>query len=290
LIDVDSKIPNLALMKISAYHKQKGDTVGLNLPNPDKIYTSIVFSKNNGKSHNATLSPIPIEYGGTGYDLTKKLPMVIEYLKPDYDLYPSTYSQGFTTRGCNRSCSFCCVPKKEGSFQRWQHPQEFHDDRFSDMMLLDNNILLDKKWFKTIASWSIDNNVKINMTQGYDIRLIDSDSARLISEIHSKDVINFAFDDSKLESIIRKNLCLLQEAGLSLRGQIQFFVYCDSDLMFEDALNRCNILRELGTNAFLMFNCQQKRTKRIKNLQRWANRRWIYWLSPFNEYTRSKHT
>jgi hypothetical protein len=37
LIDIDSIIPNLALMKISAYHKSKGDVVGFKLPSPDKI-------------------------------------------------------------------------------------------------------------------------------------------------------------------------------------------------------------------------------------------------------------
>ena len=46
LIDVDSKIPNLALMKISAYHKSIGDEVGFNISKLDKIYASIIFNKN----------------------------------------------------------------------------------------------------------------------------------------------------------------------------------------------------------------------------------------------------
>jgi len=78
LIDVDSKIQNLALMKLSAYHKQKGDTVGLKLSNPDKIYTSIVFKKNNGKALNQTLDNVKRVFGGSGFDLTVKLPKEIE--------------------------------------------------------------------------------------------------------------------------------------------------------------------------------------------------------------------
>ena len=141
LIDVDSKIPNLALMKISAYHKLKGDLVGFNLSNPDKIYSSIIFKKNYGKSLNGHLSDVPIVYGGSGYDLNVKLPDEIEFIKPDYDLYPSEYSQGFTSRGCNRNCYFCLVPKKEGCFKVNQHPKEFYDPKFKDIMLMDNNIL-----------------------------------------------------------------------------------------------------------------------------------------------------
>lgn len=47
LIDVDSKIPNLALMKISSYYKSLGEQVefvqaGVNY---DKIYASTVFTR-----------------------------------------------------------------------------------------------------------------------------------------------------------------------------------------------------------------------------------------------------
>jgi len=285
LIDVDSKIPNLALMKLSAYHKQKGDTVGLKLSNPDKIYTSIVFKKNNGKALNQTLDNVKRVFGGSGFDLTVKLPKEIEFIKPDYDLYPSDCSMGFTSRGCNRNCYFCIVPNKEGSFRIWQHPKHFVDKRFDTCKLLDNNILLDKEYFSQIAKWFLDQGVKVDMTQGYDIRLLDIDTARLIADIHSKEVINFAFDNIKLESVVRNKIKLLSEVGINLRSSIQFYVYCHNDDMFNDALYRCNVLKELGTNAFLMYNCDTKRTKRIKGLQRWCNRRWLFWGMPFEKYS-----
>jgi len=109
LVDFDSKIPNLALMKLSAWHKQKGDLVGFDIQDPDQVYVSVVFSKN--KSQAAGLTTMfpnsMISFGGPGWDLQNFLPEEIEKIKPDYDLYPSEYSQGYTTRGCIRKCPFC---------------------------------------------------------------------------------------------------------------------------------------------------------------------------------------
>ena len=111
LYDIDSKIPNLALMKLSAWHKQQGDQTELFFPlmskSYDKIYASQVFTK----SH-------PVyrydEIGGSG---TKNwsivLPDEIEHIYPDYELYNCNYAMGFTTRGCIRKCPFCIVKDKE---------------------------------------------------------------------------------------------------------------------------------------------------------------------------------
>lgn len=158
-------------MKLSAYHKAKGDTVGFNLNNPDKIYQSIVFKKNIGKTLNKTLINIPVEYGGSGVSNKSKLPDNIELLKPDYDLYPSTYSQGFTTRGCNRDCYFCIVPDKEGKFKVRQHPKKFHDKRFKEIMIMDNNILFSRGWAENVLKWCNDRDLKVNMTSSHPIEI-----------------------------------------------------------------------------------------------------------------------
>lgn len=289
LIDVDSKIPNLALMKISAYHKFKGDTVGFNLSNPDKIYASIVFKKNNGKAKNGHLSSVPIVYGGSGYDLNSKLPREIEFIKPDYDLYPSEYSQGFTSRGCNRNCYFCIVPKKEGYFTIHQHPDQFYDDRFKEIMLMDNNILLNWAWARQILNWCIDHSLKVNMTQGYDIRLVDQEIADLILQCHNG-MVKFAFDDSKLEKIIREKIQMLTDLGFNLKNNVAFYCYCDNDSMFEDTLYRCNVLKSLGVNADVMYNCDKPKTKRIKDLMKWSWRKQLFWSIPFERYSKLLHT
>ena len=132
LIDADSKIPNLALMKLSTFHKCRGAIVHLvklhipYYPNRrklywdidkiygnhqyDKIYCSVIFDDSikfiNGSN---------IIYGGTGYSLDIELPHYIEVLEPDYSIYPdNNISYGFISRGCIRNCYFCKVPKKEG--------------------------------------------------------------------------------------------------------------------------------------------------------------------------------
>ena len=168
LIDIDSKIPNLALMKISAYYKSRGDNVGFtNTDNPDMIYASVIFRKNKHK-----VDGIPfmypgakIEIGGPGYDLKKTLPDEIEFGKPDYSLYPECdYSIGFSSRGCIRNtktCPFCIVPIKEGAFRRNQHPEEWYNSNFDKIIFLDNNILADPEWFFEITGLCIEKNLKV---------------------------------------------------------------------------------------------------------------------------------
>ena len=84
LYNVDSQIPNLALMKLSAYHKAEGDTVEWYIPleKYDKIYASKVFT-------DSTYEPAEnMVIGGTGYDMKIKLPDEIENTKLDYSIYP----------------------------------------------------------------------------------------------------------------------------------------------------------------------------------------------------------
>lgn len=289
LVDVDSKIPNLALMKISAFHKLRGDEVGWKVNNPDKVYASVVYKKNKwkGDALQHFFPEAEIKVGGLGYSY-EKLPQVIEFVKPDYDLYPDIdYSLGFTSRGCIRNCYFCEVPRKEGNFQLWQHPIEFHDSRFNKIKLLDNNILANKQWFFKVADWILKKDLKVDFNQGLDIRLIDSEIAERIALLKHDGVIKFAFDNSSLKEKVKEGIKLLYDFGIRGR-QIGFYVYCHDNSQFNDALYRCNILRDLGVNAFVMFNIDKRRSRQIKDLQRWANRRWLYWKTDFEDYKRGE--
>ena len=291
LIDVDSKIPNLALMKISAYHKAKGDIIDFNLSNPDKIYSSIVFTKNKGKANNGSIDNVERVFGGSGFSFDSCLPDEIEFIKPDYDLYPSIYSQGFSTRGCNRNCYFCFVPRKEGCFKLWQHPKEFYDDRFKSMMLIDNNIFWDRNWFLSIAQWSMDQGVKIDMTQGYDIRLLDEELLGYVLDVRDKScMLKFAFDDIKLEGVIRNKIDMLKDAGVNTKNDVAFYVYCDNDLMHDDALYRAKLLKSLRVNADVMWNCERTKTDRIKNLLKWSWRKPLFWSVEYEDYSKLLHT
>ena len=106
LIDVDGhNFPNLALMKISAWHKAKGDTVewwwGLG-GEYDLVYMSKVFDGTYTPDIPEPLNAKRVIKGGTGYGLKNRLPDEVEHIYPDYSLYPELTKEtayGFLTRG-----------------------------------------------------------------------------------------------------------------------------------------------------------------------------------------------
>lgn len=147
LIDVDghSGFPNLALMKLSAWHKNNGDSVEWYSPmfsgHMDKVYMSKVFTFSPDFQY--YIDAEEIVKAGTGYkDYTTVLPDEIENTFPDYSLYPQAdYAIGFLTRGCIRNCPWCVVPKKEGKLHAvntWQNIKRPDSKR---ILFLDNNVL-----------------------------------------------------------------------------------------------------------------------------------------------------
>jgi len=292
LIDVDSKIPNLALMKLSAYYKSKGHEVGFCVSDPDKVYASVIFRKN---KHMVDGLPFfypgaDIVVGGSGYDLSVTLPDDVELMKPDYDLYPECESSiGFSTRGCFRKCHFCIVPEKEGRFRTVQHPREWYDERFDKIMFLDNNIIADKNWFFEVTDWCIEKNLQVWFTQGLDIRLLDEEVAKQLLQMKVWKGIFFAWDHIEDETNIKEKIAVLEQAGFSkskLKSLVQFYVYVDSDQEYNTGVYRCRELKKMNCNPFVMFNVDHKKSKRIKELQRWANRKWAFWSCDISEYTR----
>jgi hypothetical protein len=282
LVDVDSKIPNLALMQLSAWHKSQGDSASFNEPNPDVVYASVIFSKNKHKVDGLKFyyPNSKIVIGGSGYDLSIKIPAEAQKIKPDYDLYPSEYSMGFTTRGCIRKCPFCVVRDKEGAYHKWQHPSDFHDPHFKTMMLLDNNWYANKEWFMETSQWIIDNDVHI-IEHGMDIRILTADIARQLKKIKFDKPMKFAFDNMDNEDVVVNGIKILSDAGISPRSSVQIYVLVGFDTTEEQDKYRCRKLKELGTNAFVM---PYKRTAWTKRIARWANRKWLYWSMDIDDY------
>lgn len=293
LIDVDSKIPNLALMKLASYHKSLGDNVGFNVSDPDKIYASIVFNKNKHLADGLKLfyPRAQIDLGGGGYDLTKELPEEVNKMSPDYSIYPECDRYyGFTTRGCIRNCPFCVVRKKEGYFHRiFDDPKEALDNiignaKFNKIEFLDNNILADKDWFYALTEECIRRNLKVDFNQGIDIRLMDEDVAKRFNELKAINVWKFAFDNMNYKDHVLKGIEILKASGMDIRHKCLFYVYCSGDDMFEDALERCNILREHNATPFVMVDPEGNITKRVKKLRRWSVRPWLFWATTFDEF------
>lgn len=288
LIDVDSIIPNLALMHISTFERGGGNMTGFNIIDPDKVYASIVFTKNRHLCDGLRfLYPnAEIDIGGSGYDINKKLSDEIDRLMPDYSLYPDYPSDlGFTSRGCNRKCYFCIVHRKEGRFRIHQHPSEFHDPKHKSIVLMDNNILWDKDWFLEVTDWILANKMKVDFNQGLDIRLIDNDIAKRLSELHPIRNWHFAFDSMDYRDEVIKGIETLTRNGVNVRRNANFYVYLHNDAQFDDALERCNILRGLNALPFLMINPESKRTQRMSDLKRYT-RPWVFFSTEFKDYNR----
>ena len=288
LVDIDSKIPNLALMKISAWHKAAGDIVGFAIQNPDKVYISCIFTKNAGPARGvATYYPdAEIDIGGTGISLTKQLPEEIEAMKPDYDLYPSTYSQGFTTRGCIRKCPFCVVPKKEGMIRPATHPADFHDPRFDTCMIMDNNLFAaPESWQTDVFQWFIENKIKMLSPQGWDIRLITPDRAARLKAVRHAGKIHFAWDNMKDEPAVMRGVDTLTNAGFTKASHlISFYVLAGFNTTFDQDVYRAQKLKDVGVQAFVM---PFKQTPQIKALARWANRPQLFWSCSFADYLKT---
>lgn len=280
LIDTDSTIPNLALMKLSTYWKAQSAEVGFGVENPTRIYDSIVFTRDAHLADGLRFyyPHAEIDLGGTGYDLHKTLPPEVEDCNPDYSLYPEMdYSLGFSSRGCIRNCSFCFVPRKEGKFRRYKHPREWYNPAFRKIVFLDNNILADRDWFFEVTDWVQEKKLRVEFNQGLDIRLMTPEIAQRITELHPIRDFNFAYDNKCYRSAVKRGIELLTEAGFNMRSKSHVYVYCHGDDMYEDAVERCKELKSWNATPFVMVDPQGDLSLRVKRLRRWGTRSWYTW-------------
>jgi len=293
LFDIDSKYHNLALMKLSAYHKQKGDETELYSPlflkTYDRIYISKIFTEFNINEYY-----IPENFymaGGSGFDLKRKLPREIEHLMPDYSLYNLNYSLGFTTRGCIRNCKFCIVPEKEGKIREHAEVEEFLNPKSNIVVLLDNNFLALPSHIKKLQKY-IKKGWRMDFNQGLDLRLINKENAKLLTKISYKEMIRFAWDNIKDETEIISGLELVIKAGISPRN-ITVYVLIGFDTTFEEDLYRIKRLRDIkdkrgSIKPYVMNYNNSLKSRKYKDFMRWVNNPWIFKSCEWEEYKKWK--
>lgn len=166
--------PNYALMKISAYHKARGDSVEWWSPmfRYDRVYSSKVFDFT---PENMYLPPDAIR-GGTGYHdipINQTLPPEIDAAFPDYSIYPECdYAIGYITRGCPNRCPWCVVPAKEGNIKPYRAWEQLVRHDTNKLVLMDNNILASEFGISQLESL-IGSGYAIDLNQGMDARLVD---------------------------------------------------------------------------------------------------------------------
>ncbi len=264
LIDVDGKLPNLALMKLSAYYRDKGRQVilhskGSGIKGPDRVYASSIFSSPSSARHIEKLKHFygdSLILGGSGVDIQKRLPEKIEQMPADYTLYPELGDRaiGFITRGCPFNCPFCLVPQKEGKPRQVSDLDSLLQRGRNKLILLDDNILAHPRapdFLEAFAS----RKVKVNFTQTLDIHLVDREKARLIRQINCSNTkftrpnFHFSLNDHKRLGKIRENYDLL---GFTCQDNVEFVSMYGFNTTLAQDLERFEFLRSLpGAYVFM---------------------------------------
>ncbi len=273
LIDVDGHdFPNLALMKISAFHKLRGDNVDWFNPlfdNPDKVYASKIFTFTKDYEY---FPDCEIIKGGTGYDLTTKLMPEIECMNPDYEIYPKyEYSLQFFSRGCVRDCPFCVVRKKEGLLYP-VIPMKYNP-KGKHIEVLDNNFFANPEWLSACYELlQLDQPVNFH---GIDARIINDEQVEVLNQIKLHKSIKIAWDDPDYDMVPKIQNMLKRIKAYKL----MCYVLIGFDSTPEQDLYRTEELRKLNVDPFVMpfdkNDDYQKRFARYVNHKAiWKSVKW----------------
>lgn len=285
LIDVDGhNFPNLALMKISAWHKSQCDTVEWwwGFDHYDRVYMSKVFDETYSPDIEEPVNADEIIKGGTGYGLDNKLPDEIEHIYPDYSLYPELTKDtayGFLTRGCPRACDFCIVAKKEGrcsakvaNLSEWWNGQK-------NIKLLDPNTLACKDHLDLLKQLA-DSKAWVDFTQGVDARLLTEENINALNQVSIK-MIHFAWDTMEQSGKVLHGLELYYKHGkIQDRRRRIVYVLTNYNTTMEENLYRIYKLRELGFDPDVRIYDKPNAPKDVRRLQRWVNNRVIWARRP----------
>lgn len=266
--------PNLALMKLSAWHKAQGDTVEWWTPimTYDKVYSSKVFTFTPECEY---LPPDTIK-GGTGYGIMDELPPEIDAMFPDYSIYSDCdHAIGFLTRGCIRKCPWCIVPKKEGKIRPYQSWREIKRPDSRDIVFLDNNVLACPWGLEQIKDM-IGEDVRVDFNQGLDARLITDDVAKILSRLKWIRSIRMSADTDAMLDVV---LTAIDRLGKYSVKPYRVFVYVLVQDV-ESAERRAIALREVGADPFAQpyrdFTTNTEPPKELRDFARWVNHKAIF--------------
>lgn len=301
---LDGKLPNLALMRLSAWHKARGDAVHffrspyrqLGEPEYAAVYGSAIF-KASARQAERLLAEFPgAIVGGTGTESTRQVEEIVgDFDGLDYEPWPAfRASIGFTQRGCRLACKFCVVPKKEGKpravatiadiWRGGDHPRHLH--------LLDNDFFgqPEEQWRARIAEIR-DGGFKVSFTQGVNVRAITDESAAALASVEYRDDgferrrLYTAWDNLKDEGVFFAGVDRLERAGVPPKHlMVYMLVGFDKRETWERIFHRFDAMVARGIRPFPMVYGDRPDLKRFQ--------RWVvtgrYRFVPWAEYDAGK--
>lgn len=288
LIDVDShNFPNLALMKISAYHKAQGDEVEWwnGFEEYDRVYMSKVFTFS--PDMDTVIRAKEIIRGGTGYKDYGSLSPEIEATYPDYSIYPKWKPAiGALTRGCIRNCPWCIVPRKEGKIRPAATWQEIKRSDSREIVFMDNNVLACDHGLKQIEDMG-GKPVWVDFNQGLDARLITPEVAQLLARLHWIRFVRMSCDTKAMLPVVLNAAQNMEKAGIS-RSRLWCYV------LVQDVQEAHEIVMGLDLHGITPF-AQPYRdydggepTVEQKHFARWVNCKQLFKSCSWADYDRRR--
>lgn len=288
LTQLDGALPNLALMRLAAWHKAQGDSIHVTRhiepdlfePQYDRVYGSAIFDFSRARVERFSRAWPDALIGGTGTTSTVTVEEQTgsDALDVDYDGHADfDASIGFTQRGCRLKCKFCVVPKKEGKnrsvstvAQIWRGapwPKKLH--------LLDNDFFGQPRdqWRARIAEIR-DGKFRVCLSQGINVRLIDDEAAEALATIEYR---NTKFNERKLytawdnlgdEKVFFRGVDTLERAGIPPKHLMAYMLIGFDPLETWDRIwHRFNRMVERGIEPYPMV---YRDKPGLRAFQRWV--------------------
>ena len=303
LIDVDGhNFPNIPLMKLSAWHKARGDSVEWYKPllsgHMDIVYCAKVFSFTD--DYGFPIDADKVIKGGTGYKIKlingreqwagqdKELPPEIEHTYPDYALYGiENRAFGFLSRGCPRRCPFCHVERKEGSRSRKvaDLSEFWHGQK--EIEICDPNILACPD-AEDLLGQLADSKAKVDINQGLDARLLTEKKIEILKKIKMRNY-HFAWDNPADEDKIIPKLQMFMDIVKPTSARVICYCLTNFSSTLAEDFHRIYKLRSMNIRPYIMIYDKKHCDPIYLKIQMWTNAPQAFWAVPtFEEFDRRK--